>query len=315
MTKDVFIHETADVATTSIGGGSKVWQYCVVLAEAEIGQDVNVCSHCFIENDVVVGDRVTIKCGVQLWDGLRVEDEVFIGPNVTFSNDKFPRSKAHPDRFLITHIRAGASIGAGAVVLPGIEIGANAMVGAGAVVTKSVPPNAIVTGSPARIVRYATTEQYSEGATGREAGNREIGQSSPVGVSGVSLIQLKLVDEIGGKLSVGEFDRELPFVPKRYFMVFDVPSLETRGAHAHKNCQQLLVCVAGSCSVLVDNGFESAEIELNSPNVGLYMPPMIWGVQYKYSPDAVLLVFASDYYDADDYVRDYADFKQLATNA
>jgi UDP-2-acetamido-3-amino-2,3-dideoxy-glucuronate N-acetyltransferase len=148
------IHKTADVQSTDIGIGTRIWQYVVVLPNAKIGQDVNICSHCLIENDVIIGDRVTVKSGVQLWDGLRLGDDVFIGPNVTFTNDKFPRSKVYPDSFLETRIESGASIGGGAVILPGIIVGVGAMIGAGAVVTKSVPPYAIVTGNPARIVSY-----------------------------------------------------------------------------------------------------------------------------------------------------------------
>jgi UDP-2-acetamido-3-amino-2,3-dideoxy-glucuronate N-acetyltransferase len=148
------IHPSSDVQTVSIGEGTTIWQYVVVLPGARIGREVNICSHCFIENDVVIGDRVTVKSGVQLWDGVRIEDDVFVGPNVTFTNDKFPRSKAYPETFAQTVIHRGASIGGGAVLLPGISVGAGAMVGAGAVVTRSVPPLAVVTGNPARIVRY-----------------------------------------------------------------------------------------------------------------------------------------------------------------
>ena len=146
------IHPSADVQSATIGAGTNIWQYVVVLPQAKIGNDCNICAQVFIENDVVVGNRVTIKNGVQLWDGLRVEDDVFIGPNVTFTNDKFPRSKAHPASFPITTIRKGASIGGGAVILPGLTIGALAMVGAGAVVTRDVPPGTVVLGNPARIV-------------------------------------------------------------------------------------------------------------------------------------------------------------------
>jgi len=124
------IHQTSDVETDNIGTGTQIWQFCVVLEEAQIGADCNICSHCFIENDVIIGDRVTIKCGVQLWDGLEVEDDVFIGPNVTFTNDKHPKSKQYPDAFAKTIIKKGASIGANATILPGIIIGAKAMVGA-----------------------------------------------------------------------------------------------------------------------------------------------------------------------------------------
>ncbi len=117
------IHYWADVQSQKIGKGTKIWQFCVVLPEARIGEECNVCSNVFIENDVVVGDRVTVKCGVQLWDGLRVEDDVFIGPNVTFTNDAFPRSRQRPPKFAQTVVRSGASIGANATVLPGITIG------------------------------------------------------------------------------------------------------------------------------------------------------------------------------------------------
>lgn len=148
------IHATADVQALKIGARTRVWQFVVILPQAEIGEDCNICSHCFIENDVVVGDRVTVKSGVQLWDGVRLEDDVFVGPNVTFTNDRMPRSRVRPDAFLQTHVRRGASIGGGATILPGIEIGPQAMVGAGAVVTRDVPSRAIVAGSPARVIGY-----------------------------------------------------------------------------------------------------------------------------------------------------------------
>src|SRR3990167_10697364 len=146
MNAEESIHESADVQSKSIGTGTTIWQFVVVLPGAKIGCDVNICSHCFIENDVIIGDRVTIKSGVQLWDGISIGNDVFIGPNVTFTNDKFPRSKRYPEKFLSTRIEDNVSIGGGAVILPGLTIGSGAMVGAGAVVTKSVPSYAIVAG-------------------------------------------------------------------------------------------------------------------------------------------------------------------------
>ena len=143
----------SDVQSVNIGAGTSIWQFCAVLPNAKIGEDCNICSHCLIENDVFVGDRVTVKCGVHLWDGLRVEDDVFIGPNVTFTNDKQPRSKQYPNAFPQTIIRKGASIGANATILPGIEIGEDAMIGAGAVVTRDVAPNTTVVGNPARAIK------------------------------------------------------------------------------------------------------------------------------------------------------------------
>ncbi len=153
---DVFIHTLADVHSTNIGEGTKVWQFAVVLPRATIGRECNICANVFIENDVCLGDRVTIKCGVQLWDGIRIEDDAFIGPNVTFCNDRFPRSKNYPEQFFKTNVRRGASIGANATILPGVTIGESAMVGAGAVVVRDVPARTTVVGNPACRVRTHT---------------------------------------------------------------------------------------------------------------------------------------------------------------
>lgn len=304
-----FVHSLADVQSAHIGGGTRIWQFVVVLPGAQIGRDCNICSHCFIENDVVVGDRVTIKNGVQLWDGLRVCDDVFIGPNVAFTNDKFPRSKQHLDQAVVTEIERGASIGAGATILPGIKIGRHAMVGAGAVVTRSVPPNAIVVGNPARIVGYADSDRIGERAS---AGRAADADSMPeFRVNGVRMVALPKVTDIRGSLTVGEFERSVPFPARRYFMVFDVPSVETRGEHAHKVCHQFLICVRGNVTVMADDGTHREQVVLDRPDRGIHLPPMTWGTQYKYSPDAVLLVFASHYYDASDYIRNYDEFLRL----
>lgn len=153
-----FIHPAALCESAAIGPRTRVWAFVHILPGARIGSDCNICDHVFIEDDVVIGDRVTIKCGVQLWDATRIEDDVFIGPNATFCNDRFPRSRQRPAAFACITIRRGASIGANATILPGLEIGAGAMVGAGAVVTASVPPRAVVVGNPARIVRHLPPE-------------------------------------------------------------------------------------------------------------------------------------------------------------
>ncbi|NBP89682.1 N-acetyltransferase [bacterium] len=149
----MYIHPNSDVQSKHIGEGTRVWQYVVILPDAVIGRDGNICSHCFIENKVVVGDRVTIKCGVQLWDGVTLEDDVFIGPNVTFTNDLEPKSRNTEAKLLPTLVKKGASIGANATILPGVTIGEGAMVGAGAVVTKNIPPRSVVVGNPARVIR------------------------------------------------------------------------------------------------------------------------------------------------------------------
>jgi UDP-2-acetamido-3-amino-2,3-dideoxy-glucuronate N-acetyltransferase len=147
-----FVHERALVESDDIGPGTRIWAFAHVMHGARIGADCNVCDHTYVEGDVVVGDRVTIKSGVYLWDGLRVEDDVFLGPLATFTNDRFPRSKQDFE-CPVTTVRCGASVGAGAVILPGVTVGRRAMVGAGAVVTRDVPDYAVVAGNPARVLR------------------------------------------------------------------------------------------------------------------------------------------------------------------
>ena len=306
-------HPEALVETDQIGEGTRIWAFSHVLPGAVIGSYCNICDHVFIENDVVIGDRVTIKCGVQIWDGIRISDDVFIGPNATFTNDLFPRSRQYPEKFSQTIIQKGASIGANATVLAGNTIGTNAMIGAGAVVTKDVPPNAIVVGNPARITGYVATtatQQSIQKTVPLQNGGVE-GKSA---IPGVQFLRLPLIPDMRGSLSFAEYGQYLPFVPKRYFLVFDVPSREIRGEHAHKQLSQFLICVKGSCSVMVDNGICREEYVLNSPGVALHIPPMVWGVQYKYSADAVFMVLASDVYNADDYIRDYDEFYAMVAS-
>jgi acetyltransferase-like isoleucine patch superfamily enzyme/dTDP-4-dehydrorhamnose 3,5-epimerase-like enzyme len=310
MNSNCTIHPSADVQSTDIGAGTRIRQFVVVEAGARIGNDVTVYSHCTVESDVQIGDRVTIESGVRLCDGIRVSDDVFIGPNATFTNDKHPRSNTYPARILETRIEKGASIGASAVILPGLTIGAGAMIGAGSVVTQSVPPYAIVAGSPARITGYveALDSKFGEKASARHPTFPGNESSVRVGVGDVTLHRFKVIRDMRGDLSVGEFTRDIPFDPKRYFLVFNVPSEKTRGAHAHHECHQFLICIRGQCSVVVDDGKQRAEVQLDSAEKGIYLPPLTWGIQYKYSNDAILLVYASDYYDASDYIREYSEF-------
>jgi len=308
MNAKFFKHETSLVASKNIGERTRIWAFCNILKNAKIGKECNICDHVFIENDVVVGDRVTVKCGVQLWDGVRLEDDVFIGPNVTFSNDKFPRSKKYPKEFLKTIVKKNASIGANATILPGLIIGENAMVGAGAVVTKSVPVNAIVLGNPARITGYINTQEEKIGLIFTGSVNKNKVKNV---VKGVDVIKIPIVKDIRGELSHAEFKKEIPFLVKRFFMVYNVPSKEVRGEHAHKKLHQFLICIKGSVNVIVDDGFKRSEIVLNTPELGLWIKPKVWSTQYKYSEDSVLLVFASEKYISEDYIRDYNKFSQL----
>ena len=302
---DVFIHPQALCESTQVGARTRIWAFAHVLPGAVVGADCNICDHVFIENHVRVGDRVTVKSGVQLWDGIELDDDVFVGPNATFTNDRFPRSRQYLAQYPVTRVLKGASIGANATLLPGITVGAGAMVGAGAVVTRSVPPNAIVVGNPARIVGYVDAQTPAVAAAATETAI-----NPPSRVRGVQLQSLPEAIDMRGSLSVAEVGRQLPFMVQRMFMVYRVPSQETRGEHAHRQCHQFLVAASGSLRVMADDGQSRQEFALDRPTLGLYLPPMTWGVQYRYSPDAVLLVLASHAYDPADYIRDYEQFRR-----
>jgi len=303
-----FKHELAVAESDRIGPGTRVWAFAHVLPGAQIGADCNICDHTFIENQAVLGDRVTIKCGVQVWDGVTIEDDVFVGPNATFGNDDFPRSRRHDRPLLRTLVKRGVSIGGNATILPGITIGECAMVAAGAVVTRDVPPNTVVAGNPARIMGYVgggVEERAMRATVPWERGKY------PSRVPGVTIHRLALVEDLRGHLSFAETPADVPFEIKRCFTIFDVPGRELRGAHAHRTLHQFLTCVHGECRLVVDDTVTREEIVLDSPSLAVHVPPMIWAVQYRYSPDAVLFVLASDVYNSADYIRDYDEFRTL----
>ena len=304
MKSSLIIHPQSDVQTKNIGERTQIWQYCVVLPEARIGSDVNICANVFIENDVLVGDRVTVKCGVQLWDGITIENDVFIGPNVTFTNDRFPKSKQRPVAFARTLIKANASIGANATILPGITIGQGAMIGAGAVVTRDVPPYAIVKGNPARI------SGYINGNADRVSTIQPVNEKRD-DFPGISWIRFTAVSDMRGDLIASDFSKQISFPVKRAFFVTNVPSHHVRGEHGHKECHQLLICLQGSVMVAVDNGSTRAQWRLDQPSLGMHIQPKVWAAQYQYSNNAVLAVFASHEYDTNDYIRSYDEFLSI----
>lgn len=314
---EFFVHKNGICESSHIGKETKVWAFAHVLPGAKIGANCNICDGVFIENDVVIGDHVTIKCGAQIWDGITLEDNVFIGPNVTFTNDLFPRSKVYPDTFVKTVIGKNASIGGNATILPGIMIGENAMVGAGAVVTEDVPPNAVVIGNPARIIRYVGTQSIHEEmvvVSGADEKNEYKNLGVTNGKEPVALHMIPHFSDMRGALTPIEFEKDLPFIPKRQFMVYGVKSNKVRGEHAHRECHQFLVALHGQLNVIVDDGTNRKEICLDSPQKGLYMPPFIWGIQYKFSSDAVLAVYASHSYNNEEYIRNYEIFKKEVTS-
>jgi len=226
-----------------------------------------------------------------------------VGPNATFTNDPFPRSRRKPPEFATTRVRKGASIGANATILPGVVIGPLAMVGAGAVVTRDVPARAIVVGNPACVRGYADAETREVPRPKRLAPERLAG--------GAMLYDLPRVTDHRGHLSFAEVHQQLPFEAARYFVVFGVPSREIRGEYAHRTLHQFLVCVHGSCSVRVFDGERDQEVRLDRPDLGLHVPPMVWTTQYKYSADAALMVLASDVYREEDYIRDQDQYLSL----
>ncbi|NOT63275.1 MAG: isomerase, partial [Acidobacteria bacterium] len=211
-----------------------------------------------------------------------------------------------------TLVREGATIGANATILPGLTIGQRAMVGAGAVVTHDVPANAKVAGNPAQIIGYLDSERADAHPTLITEITDAARQSSKV--RGVTFYDMPIIPDLRGNLSVGELGKNLPFVPQRYFVVFDVPNREVRGEHAHKTLHQFLVCLNGDCSLVVDDGREREELWLNRRSIGIHVVPLVWGVQYKFSPDAILLVLASAKYDPADYIRDYDEFERAVAS-
>jgi carbonic anhydrase/acetyltransferase-like protein (isoleucine patch superfamily) len=258
-----------------------------------------------IEGGVELGDGCDVRSGAVLCAGTRLGAGVRVGANAVFVEPEAGQRACQ--------VENQVQIGANAVLHAGITLGADARVRPGAVVTRSVPPGAIVDGNPAAIVGYVNMVPQAL-APQRAAADDRQARIVTTNVRGVTVHNLPLHADLRGDLTVGEFGRDVPFAPQRYFIVLGVPNREVRGEHAHRRCQQFLVCVRGSCSVVADDGQQRVEVALDAPNRGLYLPAMTWGTQYKHSADAVLLVFASDHYDAADYIREYGQFLQ-AVNA
>jgi serine acetyltransferase len=260
-----------------------------------------------VSDDAFVGEGCRLSSGCVIGAGVRLDAHVVVGPNVVFVE---PQDGNEPRA---AHAHSDVRIGANATIHAGVNLAAGCVVRPGAVVTRSVPPRAIVEGNPAIIVGYVGTEW--QGSVVRPLSPKAGAPVEKTPVRGVTFHTFPVIPDLRGSLTVGEFQKDIPFVPKRYFMVFGVPSREVRGEHAHRECHQFLVCVRGTCAVMADDGERRVEVTLDAPHKGIYLPPMTWGVQYKYSPDALLLVFASHPYDAADYIRDYAEFLAASAKA
>ena len=298
MTSDL-IHPTALCESPTIGTGTRICAFARVLSQAQIGADCDLGDNVLVENDVVIGNRVVVNSGVQLWDGVRLDDDVFVGPNATFATER-----VHPGgkRRLSTHICAGASVGGNATILEGLTVGRGSIVAAGAVVTQDVPAFAVVAGNPAQIVSYAPTERVATAPVEQTWRRRA---RLP---GGGEVLNLTLASDLRGSLMALEFAGEMPWTPARFFTVFGVPSRHVRGEHAHKECSQVLIALAGSVKVMLDDSRERTVIELAKPSEGLLIPPGVWASQFDHSAEAVLGVFASLPYDPLDYIRSYEEF-------
>ena len=297
-----FKHPQAIIESgAQIGEKTYVGAWSHILGGARIGTECNLSDHIFVENEVVIGNRVTVKCGVFICDSITMEDDVFVGPCVAFTNNSFPRNKVGSDKCTKIIIRNHAIIGANATLLPGITIGQYAMIGAGAVVTKSVPPFAIVKGNPGRIDGYVNADEIQNNPLDHEKQGAE-------GKTGAMIYRIPSFSDLRGALGVIEWEKLLPFSVKRIFFTYNVPGTEVRGEHAHKKCHQFLIALHGSLHVITDNGNYRDEFILNSPVLGLHIPAGVWGIQYKHSNDCVLLVLASEKYDDSDYIRNYDEY-------
>jgi UDP-2-acetamido-3-amino-2,3-dideoxy-glucuronate N-acetyltransferase len=301
MTRAV-IDQHAIVAPDQIGGEAAVGAYAVIEPGAVIGEQATIGTHAVVGRAVRIGRGVVVGSGATIDGATVVEDDVSIGPRACVGG------AAHVAHGVVTVIRAGASIGAGATLAAGTEVGQGAIVADGAVVTRSVPRSAVVAGNPASITGYVNGEN---GET-LEPVRHDVTPDGPsirdTAVRGVQIHRLALARDLRGSLVAGELDDRLPFTARRFFVVFNVPSSEVRGEHAHFECHQFLVCIHGQVHVIADDGERREEVVLEDNRTGLYLPPMTWGTQYRYSADCSLLVLASHPYDPDDYIRDYDAF-------
>jgi UDP-2-acetamido-3-amino-2,3-dideoxy-glucuronate N-acetyltransferase len=276
------IHPTAIVDTDNLAEGCVVQEYASLGPEVTLGQDVRV------------------GAGARLLGLVRVDRAVTIGPNVVLGNVG--------DSARGISVGRSARIDANAIVHPGATIGRGAVVEAGSVVDDDVPAHAVVRGSPARIVGYV--DSLPDPTEPDVLDPSDVDTATTTGVSGVVLYPVTTARDLRGSLAAIEF-AELPFVPQRIFTVYGVPSESVRGAHAHRTCAQLLFCMFGEVSCVADDGTNRQEFRLSGPEAGLYLPPMVWGMQYRYTSDAVLVVMAQFPYDPDDYIRDYEEFLEL----
>lgn len=269
------IHSSAINFSEHVSDSAEIGPFTLISENAVIAANACIGAHVTIGVGTQIGERTNIQTGVRLSDGCIVESDVTVGANAT--------------------IAANVRLHMGSFIASGTNV------------SMDVPPYAIISGAESTITGYVDANKNLD--KGHPISG--LSEHGLIRVRGVRLHELPNHLDLRGNLTVGEFEKDLPFSPKRYFLVYGVTNEHIRGEHAHLNCHQFLLCTHGACSVIADDGVERQEFRLDQPNSGLYLPPMIWGVQYKFSRDAVLLVFASEHYDPNDYLRNFAEFRKI----
>ena len=260
--------------------------------------------NCVVGGRTQIGARSTLVAGIKLVGDVQIGEDCYLDANVstTSATTEDTATRARP-----TVVGARTRVGAGAVLTPGVRIGTDAWVDGDSVVVRDVPAHAIVRGNPGIVVGFQGPSRRAADLLEKIVDPRATGVVD-CNVAGVKLYRFPRITDRRGSLSFGEFGRNIPFTPKRYFLVFDVPQDELRGGHAHATCEELIFCIGGSVAVVVDDGKLREEFVLDSPDLGLFLPARVWSVQYKYSVGAVLVVLTSLYFDPEDYIHTYEDF-------
>ena len=294
--------ETHPPYTTGAGGPFvEIGEFSIVSPQASIGYRCKIGSSVFIGGEVTIGAQVTIGNGAHIAGRVSIAEAVTVGPRAVFLENQSSDDTA---LLPVTHIHTGATIGGNCSILAGVTVGRGATVAPGSVITRDVPAFALASGNPASI------EGYSSGSLISPPPAR-LAEAQPHLIPGLSRIAFTTATDPRGDLTALEFSKHLPFAAERTFFVTNVPCHHVRGEHGHKKCHQLLVCLHGSITVSADNGTERGQWVLDDPGVGLHIHPMVWAAQYHASQNAVLAVFASHPYDAEDYIRDYEAFLSM----
>jgi UDP-2-acetamido-3-amino-2,3-dideoxy-glucuronate N-acetyltransferase len=290
------VHPAAIVEAAAVPTGTTVGAYSRIGAEVEFA------------GPVTIGEQTLLSGRIQAAGGVEVASQSYLnGPLIIEAGVRIaPRCCIDAGGGAPIVLGEGATIGANATLWPGVTVGRRACVEPGSVVTKNVPAMAVVAGNPAQIVRYSGAPSGPPQA--HTAVTEEV---TPTAIRGVTLRRLPLHEDLRGALTFGEASRHVPFPIRRYFLSFAVTSEQVRGEHAHRSLHQFLVCAHGRVHIVADDGVNQADFLLDRPDIGIHVPPMVWSVQYRFSPDAVLLALCSEPYDPADYIRDYAEFLAL----